>query len=334
LDPAEHAEVRVLIAEPHRTVADSLNKLISSLGNASVAARAHDTEQALEIGSKLGADVAIVDLDLSPNCTLVAGLHRATPETRIIVMADKTRDADLLVRALATGAVGAIYKDSSIDDLARAIRSSSRRSPVVADEAAGLLLSSYVDSLSEKRQRDVATISALAAALEVRDAGTGQHVRRVVELAQACMEQIDPGLAGNEEVAYGFMLHDVGKIGVPDAILRKPGPLTKGEWGVMRRHPEMGVQIVGPIGFTGMATGVILCHHERWDGQGYPHGLAKDEIPLPARTFAVADAYDAMTSDRPYRSAVGHTDALEHIDAESGASFDPEVVEVFVDLVH
>ena len=327
-------DLQVLIAEPHRSVAKCLSDVIDTLGGAHIAAEVHSPDEALDVGSKLHPDVAIIDLDMSDDSSLVTGLHLASPDTRIIVMAERSSgDATPLVKALASGASGAIYKDGAHDDLVRALKSASRHTPVVSEEATGLLLTSYLDSMSEKRHRDISTIEALAAALEVRDSHTGQHVQRVTELACACLAKIDSRLANNEEVTYGFLLHDVGKIGVPDAILNKPGPLSRGEWDVMQRHPELGVKIVGPIGFSGAATGVILCHHEHWDGSGYPHGLAREQIPVTARAFAVADAYDAMTSDRPYRPAVSHEEAVDVIKAEDETLYDPDVVEVFIDLV-
>ena len=299
-----------------------------------VAAAVSDPSQVLEIGTKIAPDVAVIDLALSPNCAVVSGLHKACPDTRIIVLAERDgSEAEAMVKALAAGAVGAIYKESSLENLARALESSTKTTPVVADEAAGVLLGSYVDALSEKRQRDLATIQALAAAVEARDLGTGRHLKRVTELATNCMEKIDPGLARNEEVSYGFMLHDVGKVGIPDAVLNKPGPLDAQEWVTMRRHPEIGLEIVQPIGFSKSATDVILCHHERWDGSGYPLSLTGEQIPIVARAFSVADAYDAMTSDRPYRGAMDSEDALEVIDLDAGHRFDPEVVDTFVDLV-
>ncbi|MDQ3951500.1 MAG: HD domain-containing protein, partial [Actinomycetota bacterium] len=209
---------------------------------------------------------------------------------------------------------------------------SSHEAPVVADEAAGLLLESYVDALAEKRSRDRATIAALAAAVEVRDLVTGQHQYRVTDLATRCLDALDPGLSKNEEVVYGFMLHDVGKIGVPDAVLNKPGPLDRREKEIMRRHPEMGVKIVEPIGFSPVVTDVIMCHHERWNGEGYPHGLYREEIPLAARAFAVADAFDAMTSDRPYRAARPADDSLQVLKDAAYTEFDPDIVDLFIDL--
>jgi ribonuclease P protein subunit RPR2 len=307
--------------------------LVEESGVGCVAAQVQDAAAALEMGRKIAPDVAIIDLELSPGCSLVRGLHEACPDTRIIVLADRMGGADsALVDALAAGAVGAMYKESSTADLTRALTSSSPETPVVVDEAAGLLLGSYVDAMAEKRLRDRATIAALAAAVEVRDMVTGQHLQRVTDLATRTIEAIDPGLAKNEEVVFGFMLHDVGKIGVPDAVLNKRGPLDAAEREVMRRHPEMGVKIVEPIGFSSMATDVIMCHHERWNGEGYPHGLRREEIPLVARTFAVADAFDAMTSDRPYRAALPAADTLQVLKDAAYTEFDPDVVDVFIDL--
>ena len=323
----------VLIAERHRTVSEVLARLVEEAGVGSVAAQVTNAEATLEAGRKIAPDVAIIDLDLSPNCSLVRGLHEISPDTRIIVLADRLAgEGSAIVDALAAGAVGAIYKESSAEELARALASSSHEAPVVADEAAGLLLESYVDAMAEKRLRDRATIAALAAAVEVRDLVTGQHQYRVTDLATRCLDALDPGLSKNEEVVYGFMLHDVGKIGVPDAVLNKPGPLDRREKEIMRRHPEMGVKIVDPIGFSPVVTDVIMCHHERWNGQGYPHGLMREEIPLVARAFAVADAFDAMTSDRPYRTAMASGQGLQVISDSAYTEFDPDIVDVFIDL--
>ena len=324
--------LRVLIAERHRTVAQSLTALVGALGSAEVMGVASHADEAISMGSRLTPDVAIVDLDMSPNCTLVSGLHALSPQTRIIVLGSRQGQTEDLVRALAAGAVGAIYREDSLDSFHHALERSTRATPVVADEAAGMLLSSYMDVLGEKRKKDVATIGALAAAVEARDAVTGRHLERVTQEATSLMTAIDPEIAALEEVAYGFMLHDVGKIGIPDDILKKPGPLDDKEWDVMRGHPEMGVRIVDPVGFSDTTTQIILCHHERWDGSGYPHKLKGDQIPLEARVFSVADAYDALTSDRPYRAALDKVIALDTIKESSGKMFDPDIVDMFVGL--
>jgi ribonuclease P protein subunit RPR2 len=141
-----------------------------------------------------------------------------------------------------------------------------------------------------------------------------------------------PDVEIGPDLSYGFLLHDVGKVGIPESILCKPGPLTDEEYEVMKTHPLIGVQIVAPIAFLGNAVEVIRCHHERWDGRGYPDGLAGEGIPLAARIFSVCDTFDAMTSDRPYRRALPFDSAVEEIDRCGGTQFDPEVVRLFVEM--
>jgi HD-GYP domain-containing protein (c-di-GMP phosphodiesterase class II) len=176
-------------------------------------------------------------------------------------------------------------------------------------------------------------VEALTGAVEAKDSDTGQHLYRTTILANACLEQIDIDLARDEEINFGFLLHDVGKIGIPDAVLNKPGPLTDIEWAIMKSHPVVGARIVEPIGFSTLTTDVILLHHEHFDGTGYPERRVKEEIPVAARVFAVADAYDAMTSDRPYREAMPQADALTIIKLAAGTRYDPEIVDVFIDLM-
>lgn len=328
----DQAAIKVLIAERHKTFGDSLAAIIESAGNAEVTAQVCTAEEALESGRKAAPDVALVDLALSPECGLVTALHYLSPETRIVVMSERAAPATGVIDALASGAVGAIYRDASMEELSRILTSSSRYSPSVPGEATAILLDSYLNSLADRRQRDLATIEALASAVEVRDLETGQHLRRVTSLAERCLAEIDSDLANNEEVQFGFTLHDVGKIGVPDAILNKKGSLTSHEWKAMKKHPELGVKIVEPIGFSAAATDIILSHHERFDGAGYPYGLEREEIPITARAFSVVDAFDAMTSDRPYRAAMPVGAALEVLERNAGSQFDPEVVDVLIDL--
>lgn len=321
------------MADEHAS--ESLASVVISLGHAEVAGTCKTAGELLVAGSRLSPDVAIVHLDLCGDGSLVEEFGLRSPATRIIAIADRGEGAaEGLVDALGSGAVGALYNDDGLFvDLERALLSASSQRPVIAEEATGLLLNSYVEGLRVKRQRDVATINALVAAVEARDSGTGRHQHRAAALAASCMERIDIDLAEDEEVRYGFLLHDVGKIGVSDAILNKPGPLEHHEWTLMQRHPEMGVRIVEPIGFSRTTTDIILRHHERWDGSGYPDGLAGEDIPLAARAFAVVDAYDAMTSHRPYRPAMTPQQAVEAIRSDAGVSFDPAVVDVFLDLI-
>ena len=176
------------------------------------------------------------------------------------------------------------------------------------------------------------TVEALIRAVEIKDQETCRHLYRAAVLANACLEQVDADQASDPQVNFGFLLHDVGKIGVPDEILCKKGPLGYAEWQQMRMHPEIGISIIEPVGFAPCVTDVILHHHERWDGAGYPYRLAGTDIPITARVFAVADAYDAMTSDRPYRAAMSKNEALSILSRGSGSRYDPDVVSLFIDL--
>jgi putative nucleotidyltransferase with HDIG domain len=171
------------------------------------------------------------------------------------------------------------------------------------------------------------TLEALTKALEMRDHETEGHSRRVVQYTLSLAQQIGVPEEQLVTIMRGALLHDIGKIGIPDAILKKQGPLTAEEWMVMRQHPSIGYEMLKGIEFLREATPIILHHHERFDGSGYPEGLRGEAIPLGARIFAIADAYDAITSDRPYRKGRSHEVAMAEIAAVAGSQFDPQVVE-------
>src|SRR6266545_6789888 len=175
-------------------------------------------------------------------------------------------------------------------------------------------------------------VKTLAFVVEAKDPSTHAHLERTHDYATVLARVIDAELADDQCLRYGFLLHDVGKVGVPEAILNKPGPLDEEEWLIMRMHPEMGVQMVSGMKSLGPAVEVIRSHHERWDGRGYPLELVGEEIPLSARIFSVCDAFDAMTSDRPYRRALRFEHALEQIMDGTGTQFDPAMAEAFVSI--
>lgn len=176
------------------------------------------------------------------------------------------------------------------------------------------------------------TIEGWAGALDLRDDVTEGHSRRVTELTLAIAQEL--GVADEElvHIRRGALLHDIGKLAVPDRILLKSGKLTEEEWAVMRKHPTHARDLLSSVPFLQPALDIPYCHHERWDGTGYPSGLKGEEIPLSARIFAVADVWDALRSDRPYRAAWSEEEALDHIRGRAGVHFDPEVVEAFLRL--
>ncbi len=172
-------------------------------------------------------------------------------------------------------------------------------------------------------------MSALSNAVEARDAYTGAHAERVAAYGMEIAGAV--GLPADDvpRLEFGFLLHDIGKVAIPDAILYKPEALTDEERALMEQHPLIGAEIVGRVEFLAGAVEVVRSHHERWDGTGYPDGLAGEEIPLPARVFAVADVLDALTTNRPYRPGVQLRRREGDDHAESGTQFDPRVIEAF-----
>ena len=175
-----------------------------------------------------------------------------------------------------------------------------------------------------------ATIEGWSYALDLRDKETEGHTQRVTQLTISIARKVGMSNAELVHVRRGALLHDMGKMGVPDTILLKPGPLTDDEWVIMRQHPRFVYDMLSPIAYLRPPLDIPYCHHEKWDGTGYPRGLKGEQIPLAARIFAVVDVWDALTSDRPYRSAWSKEKTLEHIRAGAGTHFDSEIVDVFL----
>jgi putative nucleotidyltransferase with HDIG domain len=225
-----------------------------------------------------------------------------------------TEEIQLLKAALAEREEQALEKERQLERYAADLRETFKQERARAQEL---------------RRSYVATVRALANAVEARDAYTGKHAERVAAYGIAIARAGGMSLADDPEIEFGFLLHDVGKVAVPDAILFKPEPLNVPERSVMEKHAEIGWEILRDIDFLGDAKLVVRHHHERWDGAGYPDGLAAEDIPLAARVFSVADTFDALTTDRPYRPAMAIAQAREIIMAESGTQFDPAAVAAF-----
>ena len=178
-----------------------------------------------------------------------------------------------------------------------------------------------------------ATIVGWSMAMDFRDKETEGHTQRVTEMTLALARQLNVPEEQMEHIRRGALLHDIGKMGIPDAILLKPGLLTNEERTIMQTHPQMAYEMLKSIAFLRPALDIPHLHHEKWDGTGYPHGLKGEEIPLPARLFAVIDVFDALTSDRPYRKAWSKEKTLAYIQEQSGKHFDPQVVRVFLEIL-
>ncbi|WP_437884055.1 HD-GYP domain-containing protein [Pseudomonas sp. LRF_L74] len=185
------------------------------------------------------------------------------------------------------------------------------------------------------RETRLQIVQRLGTAAEFKDNETGQHVIRMSHYAKVLALAVGYSETAADELLHAAAMHDVGKIGIPDAILQKPGRLTEAEWAVMRRHTEIGAQIIGehPSGLLRLAASIALNHHEKWDGSGYPNGLAGEDIPHAARIVSLVDVFDALTSVRPYKPAWLVEEALALIRRESGRHFDPELVHIFIDCL-
>jgi len=177
------------------------------------------------------------------------------------------------------------------------------------------------------------TIDGWSRALDLRDKETEEHTRRVTELTLRLAQKLEIPEAEKKHIRRGAILHDIGKVAIPDHILFKPGALTTEEWTIMRRHPLIAEEILMPISYLASALPIPRFHHEKWDGSGYPDGRAGEAIPLAARLFAFADVYDALTSNRPYRPAWSQADALHYIRKNSGSHFDPKIVPAFIHMM-
>jgi putative nucleotidyltransferase with HDIG domain len=178
-----------------------------------------------------------------------------------------------------------------------------------------------------------ATIAGWSRAMDLRDKETEGHTQRVTDLTLKLALAMSVDESQLEHIRRGALLHDIGKMGVPDNILFKTDALTDEEWEKMRKHPDLAHDMLASIGYLQFALDIPYCHHEKWDGSGYPRGLKEEEIPIAARIFAVVDVWDAITSDRPYRKGWSKEEALAYIKEQSGKFFDPQVVEKFLKLI-
>jgi putative nucleotidyltransferase with HDIG domain len=201
------------------------------------------------------------------------------------------------------------------------------------EETFRALLVSLEESQRARERSYVEAVGAVVTAADARDHETTGHSFRVALYAMALARSLGLPADQLKAVEWGALLHDVGKMAVPDGVLRKPGPLTANEWHVMKQHPTWGFDMLADVSFLQPAAiDIVYSHHERWDGQGYPRGLAGEQIPLVARVFAVADTYDAITSDRPYRRARGHAAAMAEMRRVAGQQLDPQIVAAFGEL--
>src|SRR5260370_73740 len=266
--------------------------------------------------------------------------HAVAPDAAIIVITG-LGDMKTAIESLKCGAYDFIVKPVNVEEvLIAAERALERRQLLMERREYHTLLERRVDeatrdlaaALNELEDTYRTTLEALGSALDTRDVGTHAHSRRVVGYSLALARAHNLPESQMRDIEHGVLLHDIGKIGIPDGILLKPGPLGPEEWKIMRTHPDLGRRLVEPIPFLRGAVPIVYHHHERWDGTGYPAGLRAESIPLAPRTFALADAFDAMTYNRPYSIAISFEAARQEIQRCAGTHFDPAVVETFLKI--
>ena len=280
---------------------------------------------------------------------------KARDEAIEVIMVTGVVDVDNAIRAIRLGAADYITKPFNLDEMVLTVERALEKRRLIHENreyqrdlefkveertAEVRRKSTEVEGLFQElktafeqiRSTYDTTLEALMEALDMRDTETQGHSRRVSEYTVAVARALGLQEPGLTQIRWGALLHDVGKIGIPDAILRKPGPLTPEEWVEMRKHPELGRRILSTIRFLEGAIPIVYCHQERFDGTGYPRGLSGEQIPLGARIFAVVDTLDAMTMNRPYRKALPYETAYEEVIRFSGTQFDPKVVEAFLTI--
>jgi response regulator RpfG family c-di-GMP phosphodiesterase len=340
VDAPAPSPARILIVDDDESVRDVISVLLKEEGYNCIVASSAD--MALELAGVEETPLVISDMKM-PNkdgLWLLERFREVHPDTSVIMLTGYG-DTEAAVDCLRRGAVDYLLKPPKLTDLIRAIeRALAKRRIEMARKRYQKKLERKVrDRTAELRSalQNIAntyqnTLLALVAALDAREHETSDHSQRVVKYTTAIAQKL--GIAGKEleEIGRGALLHDIGKIGVPDAVLLKPAKLTADEWVEMRKHPDIGYQMIQTIPFLTVPATIVLSHQERYDGRGYPRNLSNDEIHIGARIFSVADTLDAMTSDRPYRKGTTFANAIKEIDRCAGTQFDPEVVRAFLDI--
>ena len=330
------AKPRLLIVDDEAEVRGVLHDLLSFSYECGEAASAEDALAQLRAGEY---QLVISDITMSgmSGLEMIPHVKVISPDT-VIVMISGMQTIESAINALRLGAFDYLMKPFDLRQAEAAVeRALEHHELIVAkrryenhlEELVSQRTAELDDALGSLENAYRSTLKALTAALETRDAETHGHSERVVTFSLRLGREY--GLSGAEMKAleFGSLLHDIGKIGVPDAILRKPAKLTDEEWVRMREHPVHGQQILRGIRFLEGAARVVAQHHEKWDGSGYPLGLKAEEIDICARIFSVADAFDAITSDRVYRQGRSYEAAAQELDEWTSRQFDPKVVEAF-----
>jgi len=328
----------ILIADDEDMIRELINITLSKEGFTCY--QAASAEEGLEIINSHKLDLALLDIMMPgrSGIELLKDIKQMTPDT-IVLMITAMNDMDTALSCIHFGADDYITKPFNLDRVLLTVKNTLDKRRLILENRA------YQANLEQKvrEQTEVIrtvmgeinlayehTLAALIRALDAREKEVGSHSERVMAYASLLAEASGIDELGRSVLAKGALLHDIGKIGVSDNILLKPAKLDAAEWEIMRQHPAVGYEILTGIRYFAGAADLVLSHHERYDGAGYPNGLRGEAIPISARIFALVDTLDAMTSDRPYRKALSFQAVLDEVIRCSGRQFDPKLVEVFL----
>lgn len=324
---------RILVVDDEMSIREVLADGLDAFGFAVV--QAGNAAEAFEAVRRGGVDLVLSDIDMpgESGLALLKKVKDVAPDVDVIMVTGNV-NVEVAIAAIRQGAADYVTKPFNLEEVQIVVERTIDKRRLIRENRE---YQSTLEQKVEERTRELeesyeSTLEAMITALDFRDNETMGHSRRVVEYAvivARTMGVVEPELSW---IRRGAILHDVGKIGVSDAILRKPGKLDPSEWDEMKRHPEMGFRMLKHIRFLAPALDIVYCHQERWDGSGYPRGLAGEAIPLGARIFAAVDTFDAMTSDRPYRAALSIAAAREEIRRFAGVQFDPAVARAFLSI--
>ena len=330
----------ILIADDEDMIRELINITLSKEGFTCF--QAASAEEGLEIINSRQLDLALLDIMMPgrSGIDLLKDIKKVAPDTTVL-MITAMNDMDTALSCIHAGAEDYITKPFNLDRVLLTVKNTlEKRRLVVENKEYQANLELKVREQTEVIRTVMGeinlayehTLAALIRALDAREKEVGSHSERV--MAYTCLLAGKAGIQEEERIIMGkgALLHDIGKIGVSDNILLKPAKLDEAEWEIMRQHPQIGYDILAGIKFFTGAAELVLCHHERFDGTGYPRGTAGKEIPVSARIFSLADTLDAMTSDRPYRKALTFQAVLDEVVRCSGKQFDPSLVDVFLSI--
>jgi putative nucleotidyltransferase with HDIG domain len=326
--------MKILLVDDEAKIRDVMSSMLAELGYDVKTAAGPD--DALDLVVRESFHLAFVDNLLGPTkgIDLIGHLGRLDPDLHFVIITGNP-NIETAIHALQKGVSDFLRKPFGIEDLLRSIDHVNRKRELEQQQKeilAGLELK-VQEQTAELKQTYLSVLVALSRAVEKKDLGTYGHSMRVADVSMRIAARLGFSSEALEDIRAAAQLHDIGKIGISDFILAKKGPLSVEERDIIKSHPEKGVEILKPLTQFATVLPAILYHHERYDGTGYPAGLSGDDIPLTARIIAVADTYDAIISDRPYRGAGTDDRAIAELVNFAGRQFDPDAVEAFVDVL-